>query len=123
VSEPQLKCCLDRCNNNAWTGISDYCQFHRLEQEEESCENCHLSPIDCKGHTLKSACIELSTLHAQLSRYEQGINLHLSKKQLIDLSDILLMTTDEGPADSGWAREKLMELRCIVDKALKVLVP
>ena len=26
------KCCLAGCNNNAWQGVSDYCEGHRMEK-------------------------------------------------------------------------------------------
>lgn len=54
----QVKCCLVGCNNNAWQGISDYCEVHVVGTDEqlEPCENCHLSPSQCQGLTSEDKC-------------------------------------------------------------------
>lgn len=71
TEKPVRKCCLIGCNNNAWQGISDYCEHHTVgndSEPREPCENCHLAPIYCEGLTLKDACVKISELKKALTQ-------------------------------------------------------
>ena len=64
---------LDRCDpvmdvedDGEWCRWDDVSQY----VEHEPCENCHLSPTDCKGLTQKQACAKLKEILCEMYKYK-----------------------------------------------------
>lgn len=69
---------LDRCEPVMDRDDEDgeYCRWDDVRPfvELEPCENCHLSPTDCKGFTQKQACEKLKETLCEMYKYKVALS-------------------------------------------------